>query len=414
MRQLLIMVTTMLISLQTAVAIAEEIVGEVRLVAGQFMLLQGGSGQMVAKVGPWTAYGNMETSGILKYGGEMVRVSFERREGGIPLATSVIREPEYTPSADQVIPLDQLVVELSGGMVLLVDCRTAAERDGAYIPGSVPLAPAEELKKMREAQGGTKNIVFYGSSAGDLRPYVAANEAKARGLADVRIFTGGLKGWRKAGKAVYASPAHLAGLIAGGAAFRLIDLRGASPENSPLLPGAEMITSGTVSRTAMFLPERSYQIPLFLYGDEQESLAVAAKLAEWNYHQDGDFAILDPSWKEWSGRYDRSGYRAGQLPASEIGMDEFRALWRQSGPNKVFLNAKPKRDRNSPAELHIPLEELPERLGELPRAREIVIYCSYGLRSAVAWQILKDNGYRARFLNRAISIDSSGAIRNDN
>lgn len=414
MRAIVLLWVVMLTVLQGAIAVADEISGDVQLLAGQFLLLRSGQGQKVVKTGPWTAYGNLAGPGSLKYGGERVRVSFERQEGGIPLATSVVKETEYTPSVDQVLDLEQLTVELGNGLVLLVDSRGAGEREAAYIPGSVPSATATELVRMLETQGGTKRVVFYGSSATDLRPYVAAGELKAKGVADVRIFTDGLSGWRKSGRAVYAAPSHLAGRIAKGAAFRLIDLRGASPANIPLLEGAEYVAAGSVTRDAMFLPHRSYQIPLFLYGDEQESLAVAAKLAAWNFHQDGDVAILDQSWRGWYGKYDTTGYRPGQLPSSEIGMAEFRTLWLRDDPATVFLNVKPQRDRKSPNELHIPLEALPHRLGELPRDREIIIYCSYGLRSAVAWQILQDNDYPARFLNRIISIDSNGAIINDN
>jgi len=411
MQPISFLLAVLLLAAQPAVAVAAETAGDVQLVAGPFVLLRSGSGQKVVRLGPWTAYGNLAGPGSLKYGGESVRITFDSGRGGFPLAASVTKETEYSPSIDQVISVDQLLVEQAGGTLLLVDCRSKGERDAAYIPGSSLLAAAEVVKNAK-TEVGTKSVVLYGGSAADLRPYATARELMAAGLADVRVLTDGLKGWRKAGKAVYASPSHLADLISGGTAFRLVDLRGASAENTLLMSGAEKVSAADVTRSAMFLRERSYQLPLFIYGDEKDSLAVAAKLAEWNYQQDGDFAILDPSWKEWSGRYDTSGYRPGQLPANEIGMEEFRALWRQAGPTMVFLNVKPKRDRSSPAELHIPLEELPERLGELPRDREIVIYCSYGLRSAVAWQILKDNGYRARFLNRTITVDANGTISN--
>ncbi len=42
---------------------------------------------------------------------------------------------------------------------------------------------------------------------------------------------------------------------------------------------------------------------------------------------------------------------------------------------------------------NIPLQELPQRLGEVPRDRAVVLHCKSGARSARAWQILKENGY---------------------
>lgn len=42
---------------------------------------------------------------------------------------------------------------------------------------------------------------------------------------------------------------------------------------------------------------------------------------------------------------------------------------------------------------HIPLRQVPARLGELPREREIIVYCRMGGRSANAQQLLRANGF---------------------
>lgn len=46
-----------------------------------------------------------------------------------------------------------------------------------------------------------------------------------------------------------------------------------------------------------------------------------------------------------------------------------------------------------PGAVHIPLDNLRERLGELPRDRKIVVYCGVGLRSYIACRILKAAGF---------------------
>lgn len=43
--------------------------------------------------------------------------------------------------------------------------------------------------------------------------------------------------------------------------------------------------------------------------------------------------------------------------------------------------------------LHIPMQQVPARLSELPRDREIVVYCRTGARSANVQQFLKANGF---------------------
>jgi NADPH-dependent 2,4-dienoyl-CoA reductase/sulfur reductase-like enzyme/rhodanese-related sulfurtransferase len=49
-----------------------------------------------------------------------------------------------------------------------------------------------------------------------------------------------------------------------------------------------------------------------------------------------------------------------------------------------------------PGVLNIPLPELRARLGELPRDREILVFCRSGQRAYVATRVLLQNGFRAR------------------
>jgi rhodanese-related sulfurtransferase len=44
--------------------------------------------------------------------------------------------------------------------------------------------------------------------------------------------------------------------------------------------------------------------------------------------------------------------------------------------------------------LHIPMNEVPHRLGELPRDREVVVYCHSGTRSLLVAAYLEGEGFR--------------------
>jgi len=43
--------------------------------------------------------------------------------------------------------------------------------------------------------------------------------------------------------------------------------------------------------------------------------------------------------------------------------------------------------------LHIPMGEVPDRVGELPKDREIVVYCHGGVRSAMVAGFLESQGF---------------------
>ena len=50
-----------------------------------------------------------------------------------------------------------------------------------------------------------------------------------------------------------------------------------------------------------------------------------------------------------------------------------------------------------PGAVHLPLGELPARLGELDPARPTVCVCHHGIRSAYAAEFLAENGFEALY-----------------
>ncbi len=62
----------------------------------------------------------------------------------------------------------------------------------------------------------------------------------------------------------------------------------------------------------------------------------------------------------------------------------------------VFLDVRSAKEikyASFPFAFHIPLNELPERLGELPKDKFIVTFCSSVFRGAVAYTYLRANGF---------------------
>ena len=61
-----------------------------------------------------------------------------------------------------------------------------------------------------------------------------------------------------------------------------------------------------------------------------------------------------------------------------------------------------------PGALHLPVQELEQRLPEIPRNREIVVYCHHGIRAHAAAEMLQDSGYE-QVLNLEGGIDAWSA-----
>jgi rhodanese-related sulfurtransferase len=71
------------------------------------------------------------------------------------------------------------------------------------------------------------------------------------------------------------------------------------------------------------------------------------------------------------------------------------------GPNQLLLDVRttPEVQQGTiPGSVHIPLDELRHRLGELPRDKEVLAFCQVGLRGYLACRILSQNGLACRNL----------------
>ena len=58
--------------------------------------------------------------------------------------------------------------------------------------------------------------------------------------------------------------------------------------------------------------------------------------------------------------------------------------------------------------LHIPTDEIPNRLGEIPRDRTVGIFCSAGTRSAIVYAYLRSKGFE----NVRVAVGSYDTITN--
>jgi rhodanese-related sulfurtransferase len=82
--------------------------------------------------------------------------------------------------------------------------------------------------------------------------------------------------------------------------------------------------------------------------------------------------------------------------AAEVAPTEV-AEWLKKGSPRLFLLDVREDDEREAAviepSLHIPMREVPLRLAEIPKDREIVVYCHGGTRSAMIAGFLESHGY---------------------
>ena len=97
-------------------------------------------------------------------------------------------------------------------------------------------------------------------------------------------------------------------------------------------------------------------------------------------------------------------------PAAELSVEDLQRK-RQAGESFLLLDVREPHEYDM-ARIEggrlIPLRELPDRLDELERDREIVVYCHSGVRSAHAAQLLRSAGFN-KAANLAGGIDAWSA-----
>jgi rhodanese-related sulfurtransferase len=62
----------------------------------------------------------------------------------------------------------------------------------------------------------------------------------------------------------------------------------------------------------------------------------------------------------------------------------------------LFLDVRTREEREHlsfPFTMHIPINELPDRLGELPRDKFIITFCLTGFRAVMAYAFLRTQGF---------------------
>lgn len=86
----------------------------------------------------------------------------------------------------------------------------------------------------------------------------------------------------------------------------------------------------------------------------------------------------------------------------EIEADEYKTRFKDVNAPHLLLDVRTPEEYEQariPGAQSIPLDDLPQRLAEIPRDLPIVVVCRSGMRSLIGIQILKSAGFENELLN---------------
>lgn len=97
-----------------------------------------------------------------------------------------------------------------------------------------------------------------------------------------------------------------------------------------------------------------------------------------------------------------AGYAAENIVSGRVQVFTYDQLAERNHDQSILLDVRSELEHNNghiSGSLHIPVDELRQRLNELDRSKEIWVYCQVGLRGYTASQILRQHGFETKNLS---------------
>ncbi len=351
--------------------------------------------------------------------GEAVKITYSKRDGKT-FATDVEVKKGLEVPKEQLVSteeVEQLVAKgPKEGKYILLDSRPANMFNEGHIPTAASM-PFFAFDKLADKLLTDKNVlqIYYCNGVSCVLSPLAARKAEKLGFTNVKVYRDGIPDWKKAGNIVVSNIAGMEALDKLDMPYILIDLRTAAEIAKAHIPKA-------ISAPAKGLDSFREQFPKFkaaaiiIYdndGVNDKSRDAYKTISGWEYT---NVSILSGGFKAWQA----AGKSVAEGPVKSK-IDYVRKLFPGEVELAVFTRElqKPSKDIilldvRMPSELqegalpntrHIALDDLEARVSELPKDKEILVHCGTGARAEMAYNVLKNAGYKARFLKAKLEFD---------
>lgn len=247
----------------------------------------------------------------------------------------------------------------------------------------------------------------------------SARRAEKLGYINVKVLQNGVPAWKEAGKPLYSTTEYLLSTSKNDQKVVLIDVRDAEEAQMAHIDNAVSIPLNLfVESRGKFPTDKN--ATLVLYGKSSEDcLALLPLVRSWGYL---NVTVLQGGFDNWRAngfpiQHDTPATTITHVPSQKsdgLSIDAFKKVVQTKDPNVILLDVRSDEEVEKgkiPGALAIPVDELTERIDEVPRNKRIFAYCSAGVRSEMAYLILKKRGYDVSYLDAAITITRSGDYR---
>ncbi|MBI4686554.1 MAG: sulfurtransferase [Nitrospirae bacterium] len=296
--------------------------------------------------------------------------------------------------------------------LVIVDTRPLPRYEEGHIPGAIVIPAAafdkntDKLPKEKE-----RPLVFY--CVGGCSSPLAAVKAKALGYTNVKVYIGGIPDWIQT-EYTHVTPKWLRDSIEKDIPHVLIDTRSKDAVEKGHIKGTVSITYDELEGRKNMFPKQKLA-PVVFYGDK--AMESAAKVISWGYK---GAKVLPVSFEAWQSAGNPVNTGAAKtaisyIPKSKPGtilIEEFKKIAKSIPPDTVIVDVRDRDEYKAghiKGAINIPVDELADRVSEIPRDKKVLLQCTSGLRAEMAYHILIEKGLtNALCLDAHIFIDADG------
>jgi rhodanese-related sulfurtransferase len=340
-------------------------------------------------------------------------------KGDLALATTVSRLQTVLPAGMKTVGLETVAGYLDREGVsppfTLIDVRPADRFVAGHLKGavSVPLRRLEKRPVGILPDDPATPLVFYDDGEGDDKAVKAAALATKAGYANVAVFPAGVIDWQRSGRFLTVANSYvrkMSGII--------VDLRtpervaAGHIERAVSVPAAQLADG-----YGIFPMDRGMAI--IVYGEnDAEALAAARIIRGWGYRQVTVYSGGVAAWLAGAevlttepapqGFKTITSSMGGQLNAKDF------ELALQSPLSVQIVDVRDGADYargHLPKTVHIPLQQLTARHGELDKEMIQVLFAADDVQAEMAADFLKQKGYRLNYLKGRVEFGADGTYQ---
>lgn len=204
--------------------------------------------------------------------------------------------------------------------------------------------------------------------------------------------------------------------------FVLLDVRNAKEAKKGFIKGAVNIPEMAVDKALKSFPKKELKPPIVIYDAKGDGSAekVALKLVKAGYPGP---RVMIGGFDGWqtakyaveTGKLAKAVVYIPKPKVGSIAAADF-ATFAKNVPATIQIidvrNAEEVKETGMiKGAINIPAGEVIDRLAEMPKDKDLVVYCSTGARSEMAYNVLKEKGFKVRFLDATIANHKDGTFQ---